>query len=223
MESKSYKSYRECPICKQTLPLTRDYFMRYGDNTGYHKVCRECEQKLSIEKEWKDGLLLCHNCLQYKDEDEFTSNGSHNRLRNFRRYICKECTTDRQRKHDVNLPRSQKLQKGLRLRLLGAKDRATKQSLPFNLTIEYIQKLWDEQQGRCAISGLPMTFELKGGRIHSNVSIDKINRLQGYVTGNVQLVCMACNQIKSDMTDNEMYNFCKSIVKYYENKNNIHA
>lgn len=37
--------------------------------------------------------------------------------------------------------------------------------------------------------------------------------------GNIQLVCMACNQIKSDLSESEMYNFCKNIVEVYENKN----
>lgn len=215
------KSYRECPVCHKTLPLNREYYKRYGANTGYHKVCRCCEEKLNIEKEWKNGLLLCHDCLEYKNEEEFTSNSSTSKIRHNRRHICKECANKRQLKHDVNLSKDKKLHKCLQHRFLGAKDRATKQSIPFDITLEYIQELWDKQKGLCAISGLPMTFNLREGRVHSNISIDKIDRLKGYTIGNVQLVCMACNQIKSDMTNEEMYNFCKNIVNYYENKNNI--
>ena len=65
-----------------------------------------------------------------------------------------------------------------------------------------------------------MTYLLKEGRIPTNISIDKIDRTKGYTIGNIQLVCMACNQIKSDLTEEEMYNFCKKIVEIYENKNN---
>lgn len=221
MKSKFYKNYRECPVCKQALPLTRDYFMRYGSNTGYHQVCRECEKKADIENEWKDGLLLCHDCLQYKDESEFSAHGSTNPVRHNRRHICRSCTTERQRKHDINLENGKKLEKCLKHRLLGAKDRAAKQNIPFDLELQYIIDLWHIQKGVCALSNLPMTFELKQGRTPTNVSIDKIDRELGYIKGNVQLVCMACNQIKSDMNEHEMYNFCKNIVKCYEDKNNI--
>lgn len=223
MKSKSYKNYRECPICKQVLPLTRDCFKRYGNVGGYHQVCKECEKQLDIEKEWKDGLLLCHNCLQYKTEDNFTPNSTKSVIRNNRRHICKECATKRQRNHDLELSDNEKLEKCLRWRFLAAKDRAVKHNISFNLELQYILDLWDSQKGVCALSGLPMTFELKQGRISTNVSIDKIDRTLGYVKGNIQLVCMACNQIKSDLTEIEMYNFCKNIVKNYENKNNINT
>ena len=221
MKLNSYKNYRLCPVCQQSLPLTRIYFKRYGENTGYHKVCKECEEKLDIEKEWKDGLLLCHDCLQYKDENCFTPNAAVCKARNNRRHICKECMTKRQRKHDINLPDTQKLEKCLRFRFLGARDRAIKQKIPFDITLEYVQELWDKQKGNCNLSGIPMTFELKTGRIPTNVSIDKIDKDKGYIKGNIQLVCMACNQIKSDMSELEMYQFCKCIVEKYESKNKI--
>jgi hypothetical protein len=64
-----------------------------------------------------------------------------------------------------------------------------------------------------------MTFIFNSGRISTNISIDKIVPSKGYTMGNIQLVCMACNQIKSDLSESEMYNFCKNIVEVYENKN----
>lgn len=221
MKLKSYKNYRECPICKQVFPLTRDYFMRYGNVGGYHTICRSCEKHLNIENEWKDGHLLCHKCFQYKDENEFSPNGSNSNIRNNRRYICKKCTTERQREHYSKLDINKKLETCLRFRLLGAKDRATRNNIPFDLDLQYIISLWETQKGLCALSELPMTCELKQGRTSTNVSIDKIDKNLGYVKGNIQLVCMACNQIKSDLLEDEMYNFCKNIVKVYENKNNI--
>ena len=219
MKSKSYKNYRVCPVCGEELPLTRDYFSRYGDNTGYHKVCKKCEEKLHIEHEWKDGLLLCHDCLKYKEESEFSANGSSSAIRNNRRHICKSCASERQRKHDLALDSKDKLIKCLRFRLLGARDRAAKSGIPFDLTLEFLEELWAKQQGLCALSGVPMTFELKLGRTLTNVSIDKKDRLLGYTQSNVQLVCMAANQAKSDLSEEELYNLCKQIVKTYENKN----
>ena len=57
-----------------------------------------------------------------------------------------------------------------------------------------------------------MTYELDRGRIFTNVSIDKINPNLGYIKDNIKLVCMAVNQMKSDMSLQELYMFCESII-----------
>lgn len=217
MKKGQYKNYRECIICHKILPLTREYFMRYSNCSNYHNACRECESQLKVDGEWKDGNLLCHKCLHYKPENEFYKEGKYHAERNYRKLLCKVCANERQRQHDINLCDSDKLRKCLQFRVLGAKDRAKNKNIPFDITLEYVQKLWNNQDGKCALSGLPMTYELKCGRTPTNVSIDRIDKTKGYIIGNVQLVCMACNQIKSDMSEDWMYYFCKNIVDNYEN------
>ena len=44
-----------------------------------------------------------------------------------------------------------------------------------------------------------MTFKQCNGSTPTNVSIDQVNHKEGYVIGNIQLVCMAVNQMKSDL------------------------
>lgn len=222
MKLNTYKNYYICPICNRELPYTRTYFKRkiIHGKEYLHEICKECSNKEGYNREYNNGLLLCHKCNQYKDINEFSNGGSDSSLRNYRRYICKECYTKSQRNRDINLPDSKKLMKCLRVRFLGAKERALKTNINFNITLDYIKELWYKQKGICALSGIPMTYLLKEGRIPTNVSIDKIDRTKGYTIDNIQLVCMACNQIKSDLTEEEMYNFCKKIVETYENKNN---
>ena len=50
------------------------------------------------------------------------------------------------------------------------------------------------------------------GRIFTNVSVDRIDSNKGYTKNNVQLVCMAINQMKSDMSIEELLYFCEHIV-----------
>lgn len=223
MKLNTYKTYKTCPVCKRELPYTRDYFKRYGHKTNglnFHLVCKECENKIAEMNEWKDGKLLCHYCMQYKSEDEFGNDGKHGvKIRNQKKTVCKSCLTQRQKYHNHSLDNESKLDKCLRWRYLAARDRAKRNNLDFDLTFEYIKELWNQQNGICALSGIQMTFLLQDGRVPTNVSIDKINRLKGYVKGNVQLVCMACNQMKSDLTEDELYYFCQQIVKTYEDKN----
>ena len=221
MKLNTYKNYRTCPNCRQELPLTRDYFKRMklvGGKEAFHKICKECEKELYLAKQWKDGKLLCHDCGEYKDVSYF---GRHSdmKLRDYHNGICKDCQVKRKKQIEPNKTSALRLKQVLTQRYHGAKERAEKQGLEFNLTLDYLLELWNEQKGICALSGLQMTYERYNGRIGTNISIDKIDRDRGYVMGNVQLVCMACNQIKSDLSEEEMYNFCKKIVEQYENKN----
>lgn len=220
MKLNTYKNYRICPECGQKLPLTRVYFKRLitQGKEAFHNICKECENEIKRNKEWKDGKLLCHCCREYKNESEFSPNGEANPIRNNHRSICRSCTTQRQREHLIGLDDEPKLRKCINTRFLAARDRANKHKMPFTITLDYLLDLWNKQNGICALSGIKMTYELKKGRTHTNVSIDKIDRTKGYIIGNIQLVCMACNQIKSDMPENLMYYFCKNIVEYYENK-----
>ena len=222
MKLNTYKNYRTCPICGRNLPFSRKFFKRVNrkGQESLHLVCRECEDKKALEEEWKDGKLLCHYCGEYKPVECFSPNGGGSSIRNNRRSICNECNSKRQRYHDLSLSDNKKLDKCLRFRFLGARSRALNSNIEFNITFEYIKELWNEQKGICALSNVPMTYLLREGRTPTTVSIDKIDRIKGYIKGNIQLVCMACNQIKSDLTEEEMYNFCKKIVKTYENKNN---
>lgn len=165
---------------------------------------------------WKNGLLFCTQCEKYLDENCFSASASNNKNRNYRRTICRDCYNKNH--HDVvnNYADSQKLKKCLQFRFLGARDRAKKNNLYFDITLNFILDLWDKQKGLCSLCGLPMTFELLKGRIPSNVSIDKIDPTKGYTKDNVQLVCMECNQIKSDFQLLEIYKYCKGICNKIE-------
>lgn len=72
--------------------------------------------------------------------------------------------------------------------------------------------VWKAQNGKCAISGLDMTYELGEGRIYTNVSIDQIMPSKGYTIDNIQLVCMAVNQLKSDLDMDTILILCSAIV-----------
>lgn len=50
------------------------------------------------------------------------------------------------------------------------------------------------------------------GRVPTNLSVDRIDSNKIYTKNNVQLVCMAVNQMKSDLNDLTFYKFCEAIV-----------
>lgn len=100
----------------------------------------------------------------------------------------------------------------LQFRWLGAKERAERKDLLFDITKEDLINLWDKQNGKCAISGIDMTCTLDSGRTPYNVSADQINPSMGYTKNNIQLVCMSVNQLKSDFEMDIVLNICKNII-----------
>lgn len=215
------QKYAICTICGRELPLNRENFKRIKDkSTGkekYNSICRECEQQQKEEhsKEWKDGKLLCHICGEYKDSSEF-QNHTYYAYRNNKDKRCRKCKLEQNKQARENYSEDVKLQKVLQERWLGAKDRATTKGIPFSISKEDLVDLWNNQDGLCSISKIPMTFELDKGRVFTNVSLDQKNPGQGYTKDNIQLVCSAVNQLKSNWDMDTVLYICKQIVNNYE-------
>lgn len=212
----SKKQYQKCDVCGKVLPRDRNYFVRYTNNPDgliYHTACKDCELQMKMNKEWKDGKLLCHKCGQYKDPECFNKKSDEDNIRMGKDTRCNECKRKQQYECDRKASPQEKLRKTLQHRWLGAKDRAQKKGIPFSITKEDLKNLWDKQKGKCALSGLPMTYELRQGRIYSNVSIDQIEHSKGYTPDNIQLVCMAVNQLKSDFDMQTIYKICEAICR----------
>lgn len=68
-----------------------------------------------------------------------------------------------------------------------------------------------KQGGRCALSGIEMTFS--HDTPSSNASIDRIDNNAGYMKDNVRLVCSAVNLMRNRMTDEELVWWSDAIVK----------
>lgn len=77
-----------------------------------------------------------------------------------------------------------------------------------------VRALWDAQEGRCALTGVPMTYAVRKGRVMTNASIDRIDSRLGYSPGNVQLVCFIANIMKQDLSVAEFIQWCRKVVEY---------
>jgi hypothetical protein len=61
---------------------------------------------------------------------------------------------------------------------------------------ENIINLWKKQNGKCALTGIDMTYEKNTNikfRNPTNISVDKINPKLGYVLDNIHLTCLWAN------------------------------
>lgn len=74
------------------------------------------------------------------------------------------------------------------------------------ITTDYAMALWAEQNGRCSLSGIQMTWASgKGGPQPTSVSIDRIRTDRPYEKGNIRLCCFAINLFRGQMSDGDLF------------------
>ena len=84
---------------------------------------------------------------------------------------------------------------------------AEKRNIRFDVSADYLWKLWELQKGCCAITGDQI------GTIRK-ASLDRIDSSKGYEEGNVQWVTYRANISKHTMTMDELYDFCKKVLNH---------
>ena len=100
----------------------------------------------------------------------------------------------------------------------GAKSRAKKKGMDFDLTDDYIETLYIGTQGFCPMTGIAMEYEA-GSRAERNlrsVSLDRIDNSKGYVKGNVRLVSTWYNNARNHSDDNVLLEMAKRFVDRQE-------
>ena len=82
-----------------------------------------------------------------------------------------------------------------------------------HLTVAQITELYQNQQGVCAISKIPLTcIKIPNTkRVHTNLSLDRIDSDKGYDLSNIQLVCSIVNVMKSNLTMEEFKMWIQAI------------
>lgn len=82
-----------------------------------------------------------------------------------------------------------------------------------SITLEDLKELWDIQERRCALSGVPMTYIHGSGRVMTNISLDRKVPGGPYVKENVQLVCYITNVMKHSLSSEQLLWWCTKIVE----------
>lgn len=85
--------------------------------------------------------------------------------------------------------------------LRGVRSRSKAKRIPFDIDIDYLNDLWNANDGCCALTRIP--FQLgpgeRKGRMHKyGPSLDRIIPKLGYIKGNVRLITNHMNVALSD-------------------------
>ena len=92
---------------------------------------------------------------------------------------------------------------------------AAKRGIPFNLEIEYAWDLYQQQQGKCALTGWPIGFE---SPMAQTASLDRIESDKAYEPGNVQWVHKDINWAKGDFPNDYFIQICQDVASQYPQK-----
>jgi hypothetical protein len=80
------------------------------------------------------------------------------------------------------------------------------------VTLDLLKEMWAKQGGKCAVTGIPMTWAAAAGRVPTNVSLDRIDNSLGYSEDNIRLVCKMANHMKNSLSDQQMLEWCRLIL-----------
>ena len=95
-------------------------------------------------------------------------------------------------------------------------DARKNRNLDFDIDVDYVLRMFFEQDGKCALTGWPMSLDRGGnykGRMNSYVAtMDRLDNQQGYVRGNIQLTCLLPNLTKGALNNKEFVELCKLVA-----------
>jgi len=126
--------------------------------------------------------------------------------------FCKSCSSKRnfERYNGVVKEEDGVRLSWLRTYKIGAKARG----LDFNITAGDIRKLYDEQEGICALSGQPILLPQSSKYQSVTASIDRIDNSKGYISDNIQLVHKRINILRGALSVEDFVELCKMVAEY---------
>jgi hypothetical protein len=216
-----------CVKCGQDQPLTAYYsHSKRGDGaTRYRPYCKSCRCR-GPRTAWSRpvhaallaaNLQKCKFCNVEKPLIEFYANGCFKDGVKKYRTRCKLCVLvlSKQTSPAIYKAKSQIRSASPKNFISSILNHASqrKQHLAFNIDLAYLLELYNKQDGLCALSGVNMTYTAGNGRTNTNISIDRIDSAVGYSRGNVQFVCDLVNRMKQDLPEEDLFMWCRRILK----------
>lgn len=83
-------------------------------------------------------------------------------------------------------------------------------SIPMSLTVAEAAEAFAKQGGRCALTGLPLSFQ----RSDATASLDRIDSSKPYELGNIQWVHKTINLMKNALPQAEFVAMCAAVAKH---------
>lgn len=91
---------------------------------------------------------------------------------------------------------------------------AAKRRIDFKITRELVYDIFKHQDGKCALTGIPLCFDSPRKRSDGTASLDRIDSSKGYIPGNIQWVHKDINLMKGSLSQDQLLRYCSLILSY---------
>lgn len=146
---------------------------------------------------------ICANCGK---ETTYSEKKSYNKAERLHR-VCNRCS--------VTKARAKAMHKQVPIAWFNKKkSKAKERGIKWTITPRYLQTIYERQNGKCALSGLDISFDFTDKK--GVASIDRINSDKGYQYGNIQLVEKSVNFMKWSLTQDVFIAMCKKVAKLHK-------
>jgi hypothetical protein len=107
------------------------------------------------------------------------------------------------------------LDENIRYKLVGCKQRAKRDGIPFDLDSEYLKSIYVT---RCPYLDIELSLTASSGNSMDGLSLDKIDPRKGYTKGNVQFISYKANVMKQDVDIQTLIHFAKRVLEIHGDK-----
>lgn len=219
-----------------TCGKIQDFEVRYIVSNRFSKSCRACSQKARRDNSGRkydvgakiQNLTIISEPYKYKSNIYYKVqcdcghifHTGHSTLSRKSQGIslpyCNACFSQDKKKPKRNTMLTEHISKS---RYGAIRHTAVERGIDFTVTPEDLESVWMQQQGKCALSGLPISLFIstKDAKYHT-ASLDRIDSNKGYIKGNIQWVHKDINYMKCDFTQEEFINYCILVSKIHANQ-----
>jgi hypothetical protein len=135
---------------------------------------------------------------------------------------CKSCASKRTAKN-YPPPTNRKGCQGLSgTHFLSIKNGALRRKIAFDLTPEFLWELYLKQDGRCALTNIPLTLDclIRNNNVdwkYITASLDRIDNTKPYIESNVWWVHKTVNRLKNNYSLEELLYWSKLLLEKHGN------
>lgn len=197
-----------CGHCKEDKLLV-DFPKNKCKSDGYGALCKHCQY--TYTEAWRQNNKTHHKNVCIKARKKRIKAGSTKELECSRRYEAEV--------------RPSNLRLQLQVRITSAKKRVAKwkqegdsRGSSFDLDVDYLETLWVNQKGLCAVSGIAMSIHGKNRRDPNTMSLDRIDSSKGYTKNNVRLVTWLVNKSIGEYGTEAFIKMCIRVVENIDRK-----
>lgn len=198
-----------CYACGQERPLT-EFHRHRGRKDGHTDSCKPCRGRIVGLYSKTEGAKAARakfweNYKNRPDKKEKLQDYHRDYQRNMSEEQ-KQGRTETGRRRQRSSPRYV-----LYTMLYSASKRRPTENIA---TVEDLTVLYENQGGRCAVSGVKLTWASGNGgkKSPTSISLDRIDNDRGYEIENLRLVCWQVNVFKNCWSDAQMHEMALAIV-----------